>query len=170
MKKLYKELNNILPQYIMINFNNVYNLKEDIIHNVFIKIVEKGQYDSNKGMKSTYYTNICKNYIIDLYRKNKSMLKRNYEYIIKQDKTTETEIEPEKTIEQYFHNTIKEQFTRVEQFIITESYLNNKNNKEIKRLLQIDDKKLKRYKKRILNKMKQVFKDNKDIQNFIKFK
>jgi len=136
--ELYNTIVPLLTKYIKINFPNyVYNM-EDIIHDVYLKILFNGKYNDLKGTMSTYYTNICKNHIFDIYRK-KQVVNRYMNTINNQPKS-EIDIEYKYGIEYLdMFSDILQHFEEDDKYIIIEHIINKTQIKSLAGIMDIDD-------------------------------
>jgi len=154
--EIYNELKPLLVKYISINFPDMYQNHEDIIHDVFIKIITKSNFNRLKGEKSTYWCNICRNHIMDIIRSNKSSKERESKYIYFTS-TLLYEIDEEQPIDiiDNVNSMLYEVFSDFERIIINERYINKKYKTVIRKEFGISDVKLKKMLSVIDEKIKQ---------------
>jgi len=171
--EIYDKLQAILPPFIKSKFAHFVNMTDDIINEVYIKIVTKGNYDSSKDLskRHSYFTTICKNYIIDYMRREKSRKKRNTDYSRKNgyihDAHFDTDYEIETDYKYQLKNIITE-LTRVEQFLIQKIYVEKKSKMEMQTYLKISRQTLNRYLIKINMKIADKIDGNEILLEFLK--
>ncbi len=167
--ELYNTLSKILPPFINSKFQSYINLKDDIINDVYLKIIKKGVFDPKKGTKYSYYIAICQYHIGDLIRKEKTRLTRHYKYIDKNnliegfDTNKSYENEHVKSLEH-----VLSKLTRVERYILTEKYINKKRHFDIYNYLNISEQTFLRYKNKLNKKIKELIINNPVLKEYIK--
>jgi len=170
--EVYLELQKLITKYIVINFPSFYPIANDIVNDVYIKIIEKGKYDATKGELSTYYLAITKNMILDLIRKNHTEKKRNDVYLDKYDLRDITYNEDIEETDDFKIdnevNKILDTLTRVEKYLTIEKIINKKSNKELMAELQITEKRLKRYVDKLKLKLRELAYENPILVDYIK--
>lgn len=168
---IWKNIERYIPKYIALNFKHYYYQKEDICHNVYIKVMRYRTFNEKKAKISTYLTMVARNHILDLDKKKKKRIGNGYVFLDKYDLLSNTldyaelndedKIIDERDLRTHI-NAILDDFTRVERYIINEKYINGIANHIIYKYLNINNETFSRYLSKINIKLKDIF-ENSDI-------
>jgi len=173
---IWDNIQKYLPKYIVINFNNFYHMKDDVMIEVYLRVMKYRTYNKDKTKISTYLTNVCRNVIFSFNAMNKKRIEREFVYIDKYDiidndinYSTYTDDLDKRLDDDDLKKHIKailNNCTKVEQFIINEKYFKEKSNKEIYEYLQINNETFLRYMKRIKIKLTDIFDNDEFIIDY----